>query len=95
MPPGFNASTHLGNYLSDVVEWTVGVPTFEFTITGNWARTGGGSIASSGAMTGDDIATGVGSAAIYDTFLGAAVVGNFRCAPRKTMDKDKAGPFTQ
>lgn len=41
-----------------------------------------------GACTGRNLATGVGSAAMKDTFVNAAVAGNFRCAACFAMEKD-------
>lgn len=59
------------------------------TYTGKNRRTGVGLSTSFGAMTGDNIATGVGSAAIKDTLLLAAVAGNLRCATCDAGEYDR------
>lgn len=55
------------------------------TLTGDNARSGGGATARFGAITGDNLATGVGLAAIWDTLVNAAVVGNLVCASCETQ----------
>lgn len=59
------------------------------TYTGKNRRSGVGMAAAFGALTGDNIATGVGSTAMKDTFVNAAVAGNLRCATCETGECDK------
>lgn len=87
-PTGFNRGTHIVTYFTSLEECNSGSEIIVFTISGDNARSGGDAITSFGAITGLNMATGVGSAAIKDTFLGAAVAGNFRKASWFTIEKD-------